>query len=279
MICLSCPRKCASERGRGYCGAPKNPVIARAALHHFEEPLISGKNGSGTVFFSYCNMRCAYCQNFEVSRGQKGREVNISELADIFNALQAQGAHNINLVTPSHYTQAIKEALQQAALKIPVVYNTSGYDLPENLINLSPYVKIWLTDFKYARENSAELLSDCPDYPSFALTALETMLKLAGAPVIENGLLKSGVIIRHLVLPGYRKKSIEVLDLLKPYKEKILLSLMAQYTIMPQCRIAELRRKLTSFEYNSVAEHARNAGFEGFIQDISAAGKEYVPEF
>jgi putative pyruvate formate lyase activating enzyme len=194
--------------------------------------------------------------------------------------LEDEGAHNINLVTPSHYTEAITEALAAARLKIPAVYNTSGYDDVGALKKISPYISIWLTDFKYVNPDTAARYSGCADYPAVAAEAIRYMLS-RGAPVIgADGLMRSGVIIRHLVLPALRKESIAAVEYLhNNFGNAYLLSLMAQYTVVPECACRELRRRLTTYEYNSVADVARRLGTKGFIQDITAAGAEYIPDF
>ncbi|MBP1543668.1 MAG: radical SAM protein, partial [Oscillospiraceae bacterium] len=205
MGCTLCPRRCNVDRdvGKGFCGVGSSLKVARAALHHWEEPCISGTQGSGTVFFSGCVLKCIYCQNHQISAEGFGKEISISRLAEIFIELKAQGAHNINLVNPTHFVPQIKEALDMVRneLKIPVVYNTGGYERVETLKMMEGYVDIYLPDIKYFSDEAAAL-SKATDYFDTAMAAVEEMLRQTGAPVIEDGILKKGTVVRHLVLPG-----------------------------------------------------------------------------
>ena len=287
--CRLCPRECGADRVTelGFCGQTKELRIARAALHPFEEPPISGTRGSGTVFFCGCSLRCEFCQNKVISRAASdGRTVTPAELAEIFLSLAAQGAHNINLVTPTHFADGIREALILAKprLSIPVVYNSSGYERVETLRTLEGLVDIYLPDFKYASPTLAEQYSSAPDYASVAEAALSEMFRQVGpCECSPEGLLQKGVMVRHLVLPSARRDSIAVLDRLAALlpRDKIFLSLMSQYT--PEFALdsphRELHRRLTAFEYDTVLAHAEKLGFLGFMQDRASASAKYTPEF
>lgn len=284
-ICTLCPRNCRVDRDSalGFCRVPNTLYIARAALHHWEEPCISGKNGSGTIFFSGCSLGCSFCQNKEISRGGKGRAVTPLRLQKICQELKQQGAHNINLVTPMHYAPAIAHALApiKDELHLPVVCNTGGYDRPETIKILAPVIDCYLPDFKFASPDVAARYCHAPDYPDVAIRAIATMLEAAGKPVLDDhGLLQRGVIVRHLILPGHRKDSIAALDILKREfgSENILLSLMSQYT--PQSGAeGNLARRITDFEYKSVLSHAESLGFVGYMQDRASADAGYTPSF
>ena len=288
-LCRLCPRECAVDRSRelGVCGQTNDIRLAQATLHRFEEPPISGKNGSGAVFFCGCSLRCEFCQNKKISRANaEGRVVSPAELAEIFLDLEAQGAHNINLVTATHFADRVREALLLAKprLSIPVVYNTSGYERVETLRSLEGLVDIYLPDFKYSSAELAEKYSSAPDYASVAEEALLEMLRQVGRYQFdEHGLLVRGVIVRHLVLPSARRDSIAVLDRLATLfpKRDVLLSLMSQYTpeFATNSPYRELHRRLTAFEYDSVLAHAQTLGFDGFMQGRASASANYTPEF
>ena len=275
------------ERGeRGVCSQGSDIRISRAALHRYEEPPISGSRGSGTVFFSGCTLRCVFCQNKDISRGvDVGRAVTPSELADIFFKLEAEGAHNINLVTPTHFLDGIEKALKEAKphLSIPVVYNTSGYERVESLCRLEGLVDIYLPDFKYASGELAAKYSSAPDYAEVASGAICEMFRQTGAYKYgEDGLLKRGLVVRHLVLPSSRLDSMRVLDILATLvpTNDVLLSLMSQYTPeFYEGDLTALSRRVTSFEYNSVLEHAQSLGFDGFMQSRASASAVYTPDF
>ena len=288
--CTLCPRLCGAKRSAGevgFCGQDGTVRIARAALHPFEEPPISGERGSGTVFFVGCSLRCAFCQNNVISRAERiGRPVTPETLADEFLKLEAQGAHNINLVTPTHFADGVIEALTLARprLTVPVVYNSSGYERVETLRRLEGLVDIYLPDFKYVSSELSARYSAAPDYAEVASTALCEMLRQVGRYDIgENGLMRRGMIVRHLVLPKGRKDSMAVLDHLAELFEPsdILLSLMSQYT--PEFAMdsphTELHRRITTFEYQSVVDHAHALGFDGFMQEKSSATAAYTPDF
>ena len=286
--CNLCPRKCKADRTSsvGFCGLGNNLKVARAALHHWEEPCISGRRGSGAVFFCGCNLKCVYCQNIEISRGSAGAEISIEQLADIFLRLQEKGAHNINLVTPTHFVLQISEALRLAGdeLAIPIVYNCGGYETKEGLDVIADYADIYLTDMKYADDSLAMRYSMAPDYYNIAISALKIMLDRAGCPTFDNdGIMQSGVIVRHLVLPSYRRESVEVLRRLKTEfgTDSFVLSLMSQYT--PNGRLEnypEINRRITTFEYNYVTQTALELGFKtAYTQERSSAKREYTPPF
>ena len=270
----------------GFCGCGLRPKLARAALHQWEEPCISGTRGSGTVFFSGCTLRCCYCQNFQISHMQFGKEVSVQRLSEIFLELQAQGAHNLNLVSPTPYVPAICEALDLCASKrcIPVIYNTGGYERPETIRMLKNYIDIYLTDMKYCDAETAQRYSGKADYFTYAAPALLEMVRQTGAPRFDsNGLLRSGVIVRHLVLPGQRKQGIRIMEWLadQNLQDKILLSLMRQYTpIGTDSAHPEIHRKVTTFEYQSVVDAAVELGLtHGFMQECGSETLDYTPSF
>lgn len=287
--CNLCPRNCGVDRNErgGYCNAPKNPKIARAALHRWEEPCISGTNGSGTVFFSGCNLKCVYCQNFKISRQGFGKEVSVVRLSEIFLELQQQGAHNINLVSPTPYIPRIIEAIDlvRDKMKIPFVYNTGGYESIETLRSLQGYIDIFLTDIKYKDTQLSKKYSGAEDYFEVAFNAAKEMISICGKPRFdEDGIMMSGVIIRHLVLPGCRQDSVEILkEMAKELpKEGFLLSLMSQYTPNEELlkEYGELCRRVTTFEYNFVVDAAIKLGLEkGYMQEKSSAKHKYTPPF
>ena len=291
LYCNICPRKCNIKRGvfspgkilPGVCHAPAEVMVARAGLHHWEEPVISGSRGSGTVFFSGCNLRCVYCQNYEISNTVKGKEITVKRLKEIYNELIAQGAHNINLVTPGHYTNAILESLDEA-LPVPVVYNTNGYDCVENIRKLEGKVHIYLPDLKYSDDSLAIKLSHAPHYFSTAKTAILEMFRQTGPYELdEEGMMKKGVIIRHLLLPGNVDNTLRIIDFVaETFKAgEVFFSLMRQYT--PHGDIASfpfLNRRVTDEEYEKVEEYLFASGIEdGFLQDEESAAEEYIPPF
>lgn len=289
-VCQMCPRRCGADRANGktgYCGVDDTVRIARAALHLWEEPVISGTRGSGTIFFAGCNLRCVFCQNYEVSHGGKGREITTRELGDRMLSLQQQGAHNINLVTPSHYVDQIVEALQRVRSKlyIPVIYNCGGYESVEAIDSLRGLVDVYMPDMKYFSPVLSRDYSGAADYFKVARAALIRMVEQVGEPVLsEKGMLVRGVLVRHLVLPGCRKDSIALLGALAEAvpPEKILLSLMSQYTpefVPDDCIYENLKRRITSLEYESVVSEMQRLGFDGFIQSRTSATADYTPKF
>lgn len=287
-ICNDCPRNCNIKRealtlrGKGFCSMGENPVISRAALHMWEEPPISGTNGSGTVFFSGCNLQCKFCQNEKISRGNFGKETTVNELREIYKDLISQGAHNINLVTGTHFLKAICESLNEP-LPVPVVYNCGGYEKIDSLKLLEGKINIYLPDLKYADNTLAKRYSNADNYFETATEAIKEMYRQTGNYVIdENGIMKSGVIIRHLILPGQLNNTKRVIDWVKEnFKEgEILFSLMSQFTPIKSCNIDSLNRRLTEEEYNEIEDYLFRSGIEdGFMQELSSASEEYVPPF
>lgn len=284
--CTLCPRRCGCDRTKafGYCGGGNAVRGARAALHFWEEPCISGTNGSGAVFFSGCTLHCCFCQNMEISSENQGKEIPVERLSEIFLELQEKGAHNINLVTAGHYLPWILKALDTAKprLHIPVVYNCGGYETEESIAALEGYADIFLPDFKYFSPETAEKYASAPDYPETAEKAISRMLRQTGKPVIKNGLLQKGCIIRHMVLPAHRHESIALLHHLAACfgTDTFLLSLMSQYTPTGKLdAFPELKRKITKMEYLSVLKTAQELGFQGYMQEKSSAASEYTPDF
>ena len=282
--CILCPRQCGVDRTErvGYCGSGSLPKVARAAKHHWEEPCISGTEGSGTVFFSGCTLGCVFCQNREISRGGTGREVTVEHLADIFKRLEGQGVHNLNLVTPTHFTPQILQALELAKPTVPVVMNCGGYERVETLRQWEGKVQVYLPDLKYFSPELSAKYSAAPDYFAVASKAIMEMHRQQPQLVWEGELLKSGLIIRHLVLPGCMKDSLQILDFLDKHlpKDSFLLSLMSQYTPTENCKqFPEINRRVTTYEYRKVADRAAELGFFGFAQDRRSAKEEYTPPF
>ena len=283
-ICSDCPRQCGAvrgETGRGFCKMGANPVLARAALHFDEEPVISGQRGSGTVFFSGCALRCRFCQNFEISHHNFGREVTPRRLREIYFELIDQGAQNINLVNPTHFVPAILESLE-GGLPVPVVWNTGGYERVETLKRLEGRVQVYLPDLKYIRAESARRYSAAPDYFHYAAAALREMLRQTGPVRLDqDGRIVSGVIVRHLILPGCADESIESLDWIAENMPGAWVSLMAQY--LPFGNVAgvdALDRRLTQEEYDRVCDHLLALGLEdGFVQELSSSDEKYIPAF
>ena len=287
--CALCPRHCGVDRSMraGYCGMKSTVRVARVDLHPWEEPPISGTKGSGTVFFSGCTLRCVFCQNRVISHDGGGKTVTVEALAASMLSLQERGAHNLNLVTGTQFVPAILDALRmiRSELTIPVVWNTGGYETEETVERLSEFVSVWLPDFKYASHDLAARLSGARDYPDVAAAAIRKMYECAGAfRVGRDGICTSGVLVRHLLLPGQRKDSVAVLDRLASIvpPDEIRLSLMWQYTpeFLPEgAEWDALRRRVTTFEYESVKKHALSLGFTGYEQDRSAATSDYTPSF
>lgn len=286
--CELCPRRCRVNRyaETGFCGAGSLAKVALVSLHPWEEPCLVGEKGAGTVFFSNCSLRCIFCQNHEISHAGRGVEVTDSRLAEIFLEQQARGAATLDLVTPTHYVPQIVKSLDMAkkrGFSLPVVYNSSAYETAETIRRLAGYVDIYLPDLKYLSGESAGSCSGAPDYPRAARAAIREMAAQAGAPVWGNaGQLQRGVLVRHLVLPGHRHESMRIIDWLwREFGNDVLLSLMNQYTPMYKAKeVKGLNRRLTSFEYESVVEHAAELGIRHcYVQERRAAGEEYVPVF
>jgi len=312
--CMACPRECGADRtsGIGFCGGGALPKIARAALHFWEEPCISGVNGSGTVFFSGCSLRCVYCQNRKIALGDVGTTVSVERLAEIYLELQGQGAHNINLVTPAHETDAVIRSLERAkrqGLQIPIVYNTGSYEKVENLKRLEGLVDVWLPDLKYYSPELSARYSSAPDYFEVAKNAITEMFRQAGTPEFvplrndanhdgitdaevnsqeaedEMHLIKRGVIVRHMVIPTHTADSKRIIEYLyRTYGDDIFISIMSQYTPVIDAETAkaypELARKLTEREYDSVVDYAIELGVENaFIQEGDVAEESFIPAF
>ncbi len=290
--CTLCPRMCRIDRTRrtGYCGCSSVLTAARAALHHWEEPCISGNGsgGSGTVFFSGCTLRCCFCQNYQISSGHFGKPLTAEQLASVFLRLEQQGALNINLVTPTQYLPDILNALDlvRHRLSIPVVYNSGGYERIETLKRLEGYVDIYLPDLKYFDPSLSSRYSNASDYFEFAAPAIQEMIRQTGSPVWKSGesnLLARGTVIRHMVLPGCRQDSIHLLhwikDTLPPHG--FLISLLSQYTpFFHSSDYPEINRRITSYEYGKVVDTAIDLGLsEGYMQKKSSAKEEYTPPF
>lgn len=286
MICNLCPRKCnacrTEHQGNGFCGAGTLPVVARVAPHFGEEPCISGTKGSGTVFFSGCTLKCVFCQNYEISDGHKGRAVTPKELADCYKRLEEQGVHNINLVTADHYVTAVAESLNIYKPSVPVVYNCSGYTSPKTLSILDGLVDIYLPDFKYSDDALAIKYSSAPNYVNTASAAIKEMIFQAGTPVIdEDGMMKKGVIVRHLILPSHTKNSLGVLDIIKrSYDKQVLVSLMCQYVPVNKAHdFPKINRTVTRREYDKVKSELYALGLDGFTQDLSSASTDFIPDW
>ncbi|MCI2113321.1 radical SAM protein [Ruminococcus sp.] len=286
MICNLCPRKCnacrTEHQGNGFCGAGTLPVVARVAPHFGEEPCISGTKGSGTVFFSGCTLKCVFCQNYEISDGHKGRAITPKELADCYKRLEEQGVHNINLVTADHYVNAVAESLDIYKPSIPVVYNCSGYTSPKTLSILDGLVDIYLPDFKYSDDALAIKYSSAPNYVNTASAAIKEMIFQVGTPEFDSdGMLKKGVIVRHLILPSHTKNSLGVLDIIKrSYDRQVLVSLMCQYVPVNKAHdFPKINRTITRREYDKVKSALYALGLDGFTQDLTSASTDFIPEW
>ncbi|MBQ8961246.1 MAG: radical SAM protein [Ruminococcus sp.] len=286
--CRLCPRKCGTDRSStaGACGMTGKIFAAKASLHKWEEPCISSKNGAGTVFFSGCSLRCCFCQNYKISSRSFGAEISPERLGQIFLTLQEEGADNIDLVTPTHFVPSILRALDlvKGRLRIPVVYNSSGYELPETIALLEGYVDVFLPDLKYLSSELSARYSGAPDYFERASKAVLAMTDQAGELVFDGeGKLLKGTVIRHLVLPGCRKDSMEIMRWIARSipPEKALVSIMDQYTPFPHLpeSFPELRRRVTKMEYNRVVDLAAELGLKGYTQEKSSASESYVPNF
>lgn len=284
MICNACPRGCNVDREEsfGYCKSPEKFKLARASLHYWEEPCISGKNGSGAIFFSGCNLGCVFCQNYEISHGCKGVEVSDDKLIDIMKRLVDEGANNINFVNPTHYSLQLLRVLEKYKPPVPIVYNTSGYDSVETLKMLDGAVDIYLPDFKYIRPEKALKYSKAEDYPQVAKEALAEMKRQVGEDVFdENGIMQRGMIIRHLVLPSNTNSSISALDYLAENFGDTYISVMAQYVPCGDLtEYKEINRPLTQREYDKVVNHIFDLGLDKiFVQELEAASDEFIPDF
>ncbi len=286
-ICTACPRNCGVERienaaSKGFCKMPYNAVIARAALHFGEEPLICGKGGSGAIFFSGCSMRCVFCQNFEISHNGYGKAVSKERFIEIMKELEAQGAQHINLVNPTHFVPFIKDALSEYKPCVPVVYNSSGYDTVESLKSLEGLIDVYLPDLKYYDNEVAKKYSACSDYFEYASQAILEMHRQTGGSIIENGLMKKGMIIRHLILPKNTDQSIKILRWIKEnLPADTYISLMSQYTPCGrEYEYKELNRRIVTAELQKVLNEFDALGFtNGFTQDRNSANEQFIPNF
>ena len=285
--CNICPRNCKVNRNNnelGFCMAPNKIKIARYSLHKWEEPCISGKNGSGTIFFSCCNLRCLFCQNYDISTNNMGKEISIEEFADICLDLQNNKAHNINLVTPTPYIPLIKEGLilaKEKGLKIPVVYNTSGYENVESLKELEGLIDVYLPDFKYYDNSLGGKFSSVKNYFEIAKDALDEMIRQTGKVVIKRGLIQKGVIVRHLLLPKHIIDSKKVIEYLSKYKDIIYISIMNQYTPIRNIKeFKELNEVVEDNEYDELINYACDLGItKAFIQEGETCKESFIPNF
>lgn len=290
-ICNVCPRACKvfrknsiNDKGQvGYCRLGYLPVVSRAALHHWEEPCISGTKGAGTVFFAGCNLSCVYCQNYEISELRKGKEISVERLREIYHELIARGAHNIDLVTPTHFTHAIYQSLNEE-LPVPVVYNCGGYESRSAVAFLRKKIQIWLPDLKYSDEKAARKYSRAPDYFNKATAAIEQMYRQTGPYEMgSDGLLKKGVLVRHLMLPSQWENTKGVLEYIAETFDKgqILFSLMRQYTPYGRAsEFPEINRKITDEEYEQAQEYMEELGIEdGYVQQKESSSKQFIPLF
>lgn len=285
-ICNACPRKCNVERNigefsRGFCKMPYNAVLARASLHLWEEPVISGKRGSGAIFFSGCNLRCVFCQNYEISHENFGKQVSKSEFIDIVKNLENQGAHTINLVNPTHFVPFIKEVFSEYKPSVPVVYNTGGYDDVESIRSLQGLIDIYLPDLKYFDSDVSKKYSNAENYFEKASKAVLEMQRQVGKSVIKDGIMQKGMIIRHLVLPKNTDQSIKILRWIKDNLPiDTYISLMSQYVPYVKTEYKELNRRIVTAEYQKVIDEFERLGFEnGFMQERSSAQTDFIPKF
>lgn len=281
--CLLCPNGCKIDKTKckGACGTDSQIRIAKFYLHKFEEPIISGTNGSGTVFFCGCSLKCVFCQNFELSRSLRGKQISISELADIFKALEDQGAHNINLVNPTHYSDAIMRALDIYRPSIPIVYNTHGYEKIDVIEKLNDYVDVYLPDMKYFSPKVSLRYTGKDNYFEHASRAIEFMIKSKPLKFDKNGLITSGVVVRHLVLPQNVNDSKHILDWFSSLKDYAYINVMSQYTPFGDIEnFPELKRTLTRREYDSIIDYALSLNIEKmFYQKFKSADTQYIPEW
>lgn len=287
MNCTICPRECGADRTNtaGFCGVLSNPVVSRYGPHMWEEPPISGARGSGTVFFAGCNLRCVFCQNHKISQARVGKEITVGKLAEILLELESNGVHNINLVTPTHFAPQIATALEiakKSGLKLPVVYNSGGYEKTETLKLLGGLIDVYLPDIKYFDDDMALKYSDAPGYFDAASEAVLEMHRQVPDTIFDDsGIILRGIIIRHLILPGARHDSMRILDWIKLNVPDAYVSILSQYVPLNKADgFKELNRHLTTFEYNSVVEHFFKIGLEnGFMQDRKSAVTDYIPDF
>ena len=290
MICKECPRNCGAlrleEEGNGVCKMGENPKVAKIMLHNWEEPCISGKRGSGTIFFSGCCLKCVFCQNYEISAQNKGKYISVERLRELMKNLEDMGAHNINLVNPTHYTHAIAKALEKQP-SVPVVYNCGGYEGLDALKSLSGKVQIYLADFKYSDNQLALKYSGAPDYVQVAEEAVKEMYNQVGDFAFDDeGNMTRGLIVRHLVLPGKLENSKGVIDFFsKEFKgKKVMFSLMGQYVpagkVLFDDKYKEINKKVSSAQYKKLCEYMNLCGVEyGYTQELDSADSKYTPDF
>lgn len=285
-ICNACPRKCNVERNigefsRGFCKMPYNAVLARASLHLWEEPVISGERGSGAIFFSGCNLRCVFCQNYEISHENFGKQVSKSDFIDIVKNLENQGAHTINLVNPTHFVPFIKEVFSEYKPSVPVVYNTGGYDDVESIRSLQGLIDVYLPDLKYFDSDVSKKYSNAENYFEKASKAILEMQRQVEKSVIKDGVMQKGMIIRHLVLPKNTDQSIKILRWIKDNLPiDTYISLMSQYVPYVKTEYKELNRRIVTAEYQKVIDEFERLGFEnGFMQERSSAQTDFIPKF
>jgi len=283
MVCFACPRNCGVNRTltKGACGESEDIRIGFVGKHFSEEPCISGKNGSGAIFFSGCNLKCVFCQNYQISGQHNGKTVTQQQLFEYAVALKNDGAHNINLVTATHFLPYLNDFLKNLrSLNLPIIYNCGGYESIQSLQNASKYLDVYLPDFKYYDDELAVKYSSGPNYKSFATNAISYMCKCAGAPKFdEQGMIKSGVIIRHLVLPGQKNDSMKVIEHIADNFPNAMVSIMRQYTPEFNRGGKELNRKITSYEYDCVVNLASKRGLKGFMQEAGCESSAYTPKF
>lgn len=286
MLCNLCPRKCNSlrtknENKNGFCGMSEQLKIARAQLHFWEEPCISGENGSGTIFFSGCSLHCVFCQNAVISQKNRGKVISEERLAQIFSELENKGAHNINLVTPTHYVPQIISSLKIYKPKIPIVYNSSGYENVETIRLLKDYVDIFLFDFKYIDNNKALLYSNAPNYADICKRAMLEAYSFQGNCDFKDSIMQKGIIVRHLLLPQSTNDAITIFEWVYNNMPNAYFSLMSQYLPLKSAqKMPIINRKITKREYDKVIDYIIKSGFENcYIQDLSSADKSYIPEF
>lgn len=287
--CTLCPRNCKVNRNNnelGFCNMGSDLIVARAALHFWEEPIISGEKGSGTVFFSGCNLKCVFCQNYSISTNNFGKKISIERLSKIFLELQEQGANNINLVTPTHFVPQIIEALKiarQKGLSVPIVYNSSGYETVETIKLLDGYIDVYLPDLKYFDNKYAIKYSKCPNYFEYASKAIDEMIKQVGTPKFdEKGILIKGVIVRHMLLPGLLDDSKKIIHyLVDKYNEKIFISIMNQYTPTNNLdKYTEINKTVDKNDYDELINYALDLGIKnGFMQEGETQKTSFIPEF
>lgn len=284
FVCNLCPRYCNAVRTDtenigGVCGMPYTLKVARASKHLWEEPCISGENGSGTIFFSGCQLKCSYCQNYEISHGKFGKYITVERLADIFRELEEIGVNNINLVSATQFVPLVIQALDIYKPNIPIVFNSGGYETPETLELLRNYVDVFLLDFKYWTPEISERFSCAKNYPEVAKAAIQKAYEIVGNPTFTGDIMTRGVIIRHLLLPSATNECIEIMSWIKQSGMNVVFSLMNQYTVMPDNKIPQLSRKVTKREYQKVLYKMMELDLDGYVQDDTSSGLEFIPSF